>query len=101
MRYSMDSKIVEFMQQYRISDLEIEDIKNIAPMIDVTSYNEFVVNCQLLTSYGYPKSDLDFLLLANPQIFVMSPKDLKNDLIKLRNEYEDIEIILKENPMII
>lgn len=97
----MDIEVIKFMKQYQISDLEIEDIKNIAPMIDVTSYNDFILNCKLLMKYGYPKSDLDVLLLANPNIFVMTSKDLERDLKKLQNKFGDIEIILKENPTII
>ena len=40
----MNSRIIKFMQEYQISDLEIEDVKNIAQMIDVTSYEEFIAN---------------------------------------------------------
>ena len=94
----MDSRIIEFMKEYQISDLEIGDLKNIAPMIEVTSYEEFMANCELLAKYGYPKSDLDVLMLANPNIFAMSTKDLEQELCRLQNECEDIEVALKEDP---
>ncbi len=94
----MDKKIVEFIKKYDISDLELEDIKNLSPMLQVTSYEEFVANCKLLSDYGYPKSDLDLLLLANPNIFAKSSKDLEQDLMQLKKKYGDIEEILKTNP---
>lgn len=101
MGYNMDKKIVRFFKNYDINDLEIEDIKNIAPMIEYTSYKEFMENCNLLIKYGYPKEDLDILILGNPNIFVRSKKDLEDDLIKLSKEYEEIETVLKKNPNII
>ncbi len=97
----MDNKIIKFIKKYDISDLEIQDIINIAPMLEVTTYDEFVANCKLLVEYGYPQEDLDVLLLANPNLFARSYKDLKEDLTNLSNEYDDIEEILKENPTII
>lgn len=97
----MDEKIIKFIKKYDISDLEIGDIINIAPMLEVTTYNEFISNCKLLVEYGYPREELDFLLLANPNIFARSNKDLKEDLINLSVKYEDIEEILKQNPTII
>ena len=98
---NMDNKIIKFIKKYNISELEIADIINIAPMIEVTSYDEFIANCKLLVVYGYPQEDLDILLLANPNIFVRSYKDLKTDLIALSTQYEDIEDVLKGNPTII
>ena len=97
----MDQKIIDVFKSYDISELEIKDIKNIAPMIEVLSSEEFNKNCLLLTNYGYPKSDLDFLFLANPNIFVRSAKDLEYDLQNLKAKYSDIEIILKQDPLII
>ena len=68
---NMDKQIINFIKKYDISDLEIEDILNIAPMMDVLSYQEFLENCRLLHEYGYPEADIDILLLANPNIFVL------------------------------
>ena len=97
----MDIQIVKFIKKYKISDLEIKDIINSAPMLEYTTYNEFVANCKLLIGYGYPQEDLDVLLLSNPKIFARSYKDLGNDLEELITKYDDIEEILKENPTII
>ena len=97
----MDSKILKVLKSYDISASEIKDIINIAPMIDVITYEEFKNNCGVLVEQGYPKSELDFLFLANPNIFVRSVKDLENELKKLKNSYGDIEVVLKQNPMII
>ena len=97
----MDSKIINFIKKYNISDSEINSMSTFAPMLEVTTYNEFVYNCKLLIEYGYPKYDLDILMLANPNIFVMSHSELKQDLLKLKREYGDIEQILKQDPTII
>lgn len=97
----MDSKICNILRNYRISDLEIQDMLSQAPMLDIISYEEFVVSCKMLVQYGYPKSDLDFLFLSNPNIFVLSKDDLERELIALREKYKDIELVLKNNPTII
>ena len=97
----MNKKIYDILKSYELSELEINDIVNISPMMDVIRYEEFAENCYMLIKYGYPDSDLDVLLLANPNLFVGSPKDLEENLIKLKKEYGDIEDILKDNPFII
>ena len=98
---NMDIQIVNFMKKYDISDLEIQDLSNNAPMLKYSTYNEFIANCKLLVDYGYPKEDLDILLLANPKIFARAYSNLEKDLIFLSDKYEDIEMILKQNPTII
>ena len=97
----MDKEIVKVLKGYKISNLEINDMLMVAPMLEYCEYEEFVKCCMLLTEYGYPKTDLDFLFLANPNMFVRGPKDLKADLDKLRLKQEDIESILKQDPNII
>lgn len=97
----MNKNIINFIKKYDISILELKDIVNIAPMMDVLNYEEFMKNVQVLTKYGYPEEDMDVLLLANPNLFVGSPKDLEEDLLKLKTEYGDIEEPLKNNPLII
>lgn len=101
MGFNMDKNIIKFIKTYNISDLEIADIITSAPMIEVLEYNEFIENCNLLVAYGYPKADLDVLLIANPNIFVNSPKKLEINLQDLKEEYGDIEEVLKNNPFII
>lgn len=97
----MDKKVIKFLRDFNISDNELADIINIAPMIEETSYQEFSDNCKLLVKYGYPKIDLDILILGNPNIFVRSKQDLEHDLMNLTKQYHDIEQILKLNPYII
>lgn len=97
----MDEKIVEFVKKYEISDLEINDMIAISPMLEVQTFEDFMENAALLVSFGYPESDLDVLLLANPNLFVMSASDLNEELLALKKKGFDIEVILKENPIII
>ena len=97
----MDERIVEFVKKYEISDLEINDMLAISPMLEVQTFEDFMENAALLVSFGYPESDLDVLLLANPNLFVMSASDLNEELLALKKKGFDIEVILKENPIII
>lgn len=97
----MDKEIYEILKSFDISDLEIQDMLNLAPMLEHTSCDEFAMNCFLLKKYGYPDSDLDALFLANPNIFVKSARDLEEELINLKSQYGDIEMVLKQDPMII
>lgn len=101
MGFKMDKNILKFIKDYDISDFEIEDILTISPLLKVTSYKEFLTNCLILEGFGYPRCDMDVLLLANPNIFVMSATDLNSALIKLKQKYEDIEDVLKQNPYIL
>lgn len=100
-RFIVDKNIVELLLDYDISELEIGDMLNMAPMLDIVSFEEFRDNCLLLVEFGYPKSDLDFLFLANPNIFVRSTQDLKKDLKKLCADCDDIELALKQDPNVI
>ena len=97
----MNAEIIKFIKKCGISELEIEDMLNIAPMLEVQSFEDFMANCTLLVKYGYPKIDLDVLLLSNPNIFAISKKDLEAELKELKSKYGDIEEVLKENPFII
>ena len=81
--------------------MEIKDIEMVAPIIDELTFDEFAQNCKLLIKYGYPKCDLDFLINANPNIFVLSSKDLEEDLKSLAKQYDNIELALKNNPFLI
>ena len=83
---SMNKKIHNILKSYEISELEIKDIITIAPMMEVVSYEEFVENCYIIVKHGYPESDLDVLIMSNPKLFAGSPRDLEEDLIKLKRE---------------
>lgn len=96
----MDKKIIEFIQSYGISKLELQDILNMAPRMDVITFDDFMQNVASFVFYGYPKSELDFLLLSNPNLFIGNTNALKEKLVKLK-ELGDIEEILKENPYVI
>lgn len=97
----MDKKLRQLLLELNLIEIEIEDLKNIAPMIETISYEDFTSNCKLLMDFGYPMEDLDSLILANPNIFVRSEKDLKSDLVTLKNRYGDIEESIKNDPFII
>lgn len=97
----MDDRIRNIMYKYKLLDTEIEDILTIEPSFKTLSYEEFKLNCKLLAEYGYPISDLDFLIKANPKIFVLLQRFLRERLENLKWEYGDVERILKYDPTII
>ena len=97
----MDKIVENVLMSYGLSKLEIQNVLNIAPMMEFVTGEELYVNCQLLVTYGYPESELDYLFMANPNIFVKSSNDLKEELEDLLKKYDDLEIVLKENPNII
>lgn len=97
----MDKKILDFLNEFNISQSQRDTIVAIAPMFDVIDSKEFATNCALLVKYGYPKIDLDYLVMSNPNLFVRLPEDLESALKKLKLKYDDIEEILKLNPTII
>lgn len=97
----MNKSLKKFLEDLNLSNNEIKDLQNISPMISLISCETFLINCKLLTNYGYPEADLDFLILSNPNIFTRSNTDLKSDLENLSKRYDDIEKALKNNPYII
>ena len=97
----MDQEVYEILKSFDISDLEIKNVLAVAPMMEDVSCDEFAMNCFLLKKHGYPDSDLDVLFLANPNIFVKDAEELEAELENLKDQYGDIETVLKQDPMII
>lgn len=92
----MNKNIVEVLKSYNLSDSEIQDMQTMEPSLEVVTFDEFVQNCNVLISLGYPKSDLDFLFLSKPYLFTLSIIELKKELALLTNNgADDIEFVLK------
>ncbi len=97
----MDKELVNFLSRLDLRKDEIQNIANISPQINDISCRQFVVNCELLTTYGYPETELDTLILANPNIFVKISLDLEQELINLSQICGDVETALKKDPYLI
>lgn len=94
----MEKDLEKFLLQMKFSKNEIEDMKNIAPTLDVTTLKEVKGVMQVLNFYGYPKEDLPDLFYQNPNIMTMDEKVLADELDKLVLQKVDIEEFLKNNP---
>ncbi len=94
----MEKDLEKFLLQMKFSKNEIEDMKNIAPTLDVTTLKEVKGVIQVLNFYGYPKEDLPDLFYQNPNIMTMDEKVLADELDKLILRKVDIEEFLKNNP---
>ena len=94
----MQKDLENFLLQMKFTKNEIEDMKNIAPTLDVTTLQELKGVMRVLIVYGYPREDLPGLFYQNPYIMTMDEKVLMDELDKLVLQNIDIEEFLKNNP---
>ncbi len=97
----MENELKILLYRIGLTENEADDILNIAPEFENLSAQDFLCNCKILTEYGYPKIDLDSLVLANPSIFTYSETELKEKLEKLKQDGQEIEDTLKNDPFAI
>lgn len=97
----MNNELLKQLYRLGLTENEVEDILSIAPEFKNLSVENFKNNCEMLVKFGYPKIDLDALLLANPNIFTHSEDELSTQLEDLLAETGDIEEALKVNPFVI
>ena len=96
----MYKDLENFLLQMNFTSNEIEDMKNIAPTLDVTTLNELKSIIQVLDFYGFPKEDLPELFYQNPYIMTMDEEVLMDELDQLVKNKEDIEEFLKKHSRI-
>ena len=97
----MQKDLENFLLQMKFTKNEIEDMKNIAPTLDVTTLKEVKGVMRVLSCYGFPKEDLPDLYCQNPNVMTMDENVLMNELDKLILQKIDIEEYLKNNPFAI
>lgn len=97
----MEKELKEFLLGFKLKESEIENLTNLAPMLDYTSLQEFKQNACVLIEFGYPKEDLIELLMINPNIFASDAQALQKELALLKHKFGDIEDALKNNPFCI
>ncbi len=94
----MEEDLKKFLLQMKFTKYEIEDMKNLAPLLEVTTLEELKEVVRVLKHYGYPEEDLPELFYQNPNIMVMDGKSLAKELDKLVKQGIDIEEFLKTDP---
>ena len=97
----MENELKTLLYRIGLTENEADDILNISPEFENLTAQDFLCNCKILTEYGYPKIDLDSLVLANPSIFSYSETELKEKLEQLKQSGQEIEETLKNDPFAI
>ena len=97
----MDNQIYNFLKMLKFSDNEIYLLLDIAPTLAEISAEEAAKNIDAVVYFGYPADDLTYLISQNPAFLCRNFNDLMEDLQKIKNEFNDIEEALKQNPNLI
>lgn len=94
----MNDELLKQIYHLGLTETETNEILSLAPELEELSPSNFKNNCNLFVEFGFPKIDLDTLLLANPKIFAMHEDELRQQLEDLLEQTGDIEEALKTNP---
>ena len=94
----MDKDLEEFFLTIKFTKNEIEDMKNISPMLDVTTLDEVKKIMKVLEHFGYPKEDIPLLFSLNPNIITLDSSVLADRLNSLLLQNIDVEEFLKTRP---
>ena len=96
----MQKDLENLLFEMQFTKNEIEDMKNIAPTLDVTTLKEVKGVMRVLSCYGFPQEDLPGLFCQNPNVMTMDENVLMNELDQLVKNKEDIEEFLKKHSRI-
>ena len=94
----MTKKVVLYLKELGLSVDEVESVLNGDAGLNACLDNDIIANIELVISFGYPRSDMDVLILANPSFLLSSRETLEASLKAIKG---DIEEALKENPYLI
>ena len=77
------------------------ELLEICPGLEIADEDKMMQCVNLVVKYGYPKEDLDSLILINPSFLMWDPKDLDNRLKHIMLICDNLETKLKEDPYLI
>lgn len=97
----MDNRIYEYLRMLKFNDNEIALLIEICPTLLETPAEDASKNIDALVYFGYPVEDITFLISQNPAVLIRNFNDFVQDLQKIKEDYGNIEEILKNNPNII
>ncbi len=97
----MDKKLFDFLKNLGFENGDINNLINIAPMLEYASFEEALENIKVLDEVGYPKLDIDFIIAVNPNFLCRDTEDLKSDIKKVLDTVDDFETALKNDPYLI
>ena len=94
----MEKSVKKFLYQIGLDDEDIAFIVSSYPELEISPASKIIGNAKLVIDYGYPISDLEFLVLINPGFLISNTETLENILISLGS---DVAYMLKNDPFII
>lgn len=97
----VDKELKTFLSNMNFSENEINSMKEIAPLLNVTKVYEIESLIDTLVQFDYPKSDITELFAQNPRIMTANKDTLIEELTKLKVKKIDVEQYIKQNPFFI
>ena len=94
----MKTDIVELLKSFNMNKEDIDTCFLVCPELNSTDYKNAFLNTELLDIYGYPEYEVGTLLLLNPQILTIDPKELNK---KLKSLGDNVEFMIKNNPFFV
>ncbi|MBR1926010.1 MAG: hypothetical protein IJ837_04100 [Clostridia bacterium] len=94
----MKTDIVKLLKSFNMSKEDINTCFLVCPDLKSADYKNAFLNTELLDIYGYPEFEVGTLLLINPKILTIDPKELNK---KLKSLGENVEFMIKNNPFFV
>ena len=91
----MDKILLNYLIEHGYANDDIEFLCQVCPGLKIISGERALANIAAVIDAGYPESEIDILISANPGFLLNQPKATANKLAQLDGE---IEFVLKENP---
>ena len=93
--------IKDLLKSLEITREDYDDLLEMCPGIEIADNDKMMACVNLVVEYGYPKEDLDSLILINPSFLMWEPKHLEKRLKHIMLICDDLETKLKEDPYLI
>ena len=97
----MQQSNMEFLKTFNFTVAEIKTITDICEGVCFVDVSRMIENCKVLVKYGYPRSDMDFLILANPCFLVSDALYLERKIKQIVANGDDLEELLKADPFLV
>jgi len=94
----MEISVLTLLKPYDIDEEDFNDMLSAYEGIEFLDAERVLKNLMVLEQFGFPKSDINILLISNPKILAYNPKILAEKLINLGG---DVETKLKANPFLL
>jgi len=93
--------IKDLLKSLDVTEEDYMELLQICPGLEIADNDKMMACVDVVVKYGYPKEDLDSLILINPSFLMWEPKDLENRIKHIMLICDNLEDKLKEDPYII